>query len=138
MYFRILLLPSYVVRFTAAEADATPRVLIWVCCSMWDRSKSSAKSKSSGCILRVHCIPIILLRRGDHYNAFNDRERKGENRWPCLKTVLISNASVSCHPCTTLQFSSSLEFRMVVFLRTPVLKIVQVLPVHRVEPFFMI
>uniref|UniRef100_A0A183KBV5 Secreted protein n=1 Tax=Schistosoma curassoni TaxID=6186 RepID=A0A183KBV5_9TREM len=60
LHRRTLLFPLCILRPTAAEAVATLVVFPCICCCVWDRrARSSAKSRSSSCILDVHCIPCF-------------------------------------------------------------------------------
>ncbi|CAH8511859.1 unnamed protein product [Schistosoma haematobium] len=109
LYRRILLFPLCILRPIAAEAAATLSVFSCICCCVWDRrAKSSAKSRSSNCILDVHCIPrfpsdvdVFMIQ------SITRRKRKGESKQPCLTPVFTSNDFVHCPPCTILQFNPS-------------------------------
>ncbi|CAH8485648.1 unnamed protein product [Schistosoma haematobium] len=58
LYRRILLFPLCILRPTVAETVGTLVVISCICCWVWNRrARSSAKSRSSNCILDVHCIP---------------------------------------------------------------------------------
>ncbi|CAH8549617.1 unnamed protein product [Schistosoma curassoni] len=60
LYRRILLFPLCILRPTAVEAIATLVFFSCICCCVWDRrARSSVKSRSSSCILDVHCIPCF-------------------------------------------------------------------------------
>ncbi|VDO83915.1 unnamed protein product [Schistosoma margrebowiei] len=60
LYRRILHFPLCMLRPTAAEAVATLVVFSCMCCCVCDiGARSSAKSRSSSCILDVHCIPCF-------------------------------------------------------------------------------
>ncbi|VDP53967.1 unnamed protein product [Schistosoma curassoni] len=80
LYRRILLFPLCILRPTAAEAAATLIVISCICCCVWDRrARSPAKSRSSSCILDVHCIPffpsdvdVFMIQ------SITRRKRKGE------------------------------------------------------------
>ncbi|CAH8589024.1 unnamed protein product [Schistosoma mattheei] len=109
LYRRILLFPLCILRPTAAEAAATLFVFSCICCCVWDRrARSSAKSRSSNCILDVHCIPcfpsdvdVFMIQ------SITRRKRKGESKQPCLTPVFTSNDFVNCPPCTILQCNPS-------------------------------
>ncbi|VDP02995.1 unnamed protein product [Schistosoma margrebowiei] len=59
-YRRIPLFRLCILRPTAAEAAVTLFVFSCTCCCVWDRrARSSVKSRSSNCILDVHCIPCF-------------------------------------------------------------------------------
>ncbi|CAH8576549.1 unnamed protein product [Schistosoma mattheei] len=115
LYRRILLFPLCILRPTAAEAAATLFVFSCICCCVWDRrARSSAKSRSSNCILDVHCIPrfpsdvdVFMIQ------SITRRKRKGESKQPCLTPVFTSNDFVNCPPCTILQCNPSYEFCMI-------------------------
>ncbi|CAH8654476.1 unnamed protein product [Schistosoma rodhaini] len=109
LYRRVLLFPLFILRPTAAEAAATLVVFSCICCCVCDRrARSSAKSKSSSCILPVHCIPCIPPDVDVFIiQSITRRKRNGESRQPCLTPVFTSNESVSCPPWTIWQFSPS-------------------------------
>ncbi|CAH8603390.1 unnamed protein product [Schistosoma mattheei] len=123
LYGRILLFPLCILRPTAAEAAATLFFFSCICCCVWDRrTRSSAKSRSSNCILDVHCIPcfpsdvdVFMIQ------SITRRRRKGECKQPCLTPVFTSNDFVNCPPCTILQCNPSYEFCMIltIFWGTP-------------------
>ncbi|CAH8471034.1 unnamed protein product [Schistosoma mattheei] len=59
LYRRILFFPLCILRPTAADTDAK-LVISCICCCVCNRkTRSSAKSRSSNCILDVHCIPYL-------------------------------------------------------------------------------
>ncbi|CAI2735764.1 unnamed protein product [Schistosoma spindalis] len=109
LYRRILLFPLCILRPIAAEAAATLVVFFCICCYVCDRrARSSAKSRSSNCILAIHCIPcfpsdvdVFMIQ------SITRRKRKGESKQPCLTPVFTSNDFVNCPPCTILQFNPS-------------------------------
>ncbi|CAH8628136.1 unnamed protein product [Schistosoma intercalatum] len=104
-YRRILLFPLCILRPTAA----TLFVFSCIYCCVWDRkARSSAKCRSSNCILDAHCMPcfpsdvdVFMIQ------SITRRKRKGESKQPCLTPVFTSNDFVSCPPCTILHFNLS-------------------------------
>ncbi|VDP50715.1 unnamed protein product [Schistosoma margrebowiei] len=115
LYRRTLIFPLCILRPTAAEAAATLFVFSYICSCVWDRrARSSAKSRSSNCILDVHCIPcfpsdvdVFMIQ------LITRRKRKGESKQPCLTSVFTSNDFVNCSPCTILQCNPSYELCMI-------------------------
>uniref|UniRef100_A0A183L1M8 Product n=1 Tax=Schistosoma curassoni TaxID=6186 RepID=A0A183L1M8_9TREM len=104
LYRRTLLFPLCILRPIAAEAASTLFVFSCICCCFWDRmARSSAKSRSSNCILSFHCIScfpsdvdVFMIQ------LITSRKRTGESKQPCLTPVFTSNEFVNCSPCTIL------------------------------------
>ncbi|CAH8628924.1 unnamed protein product [Schistosoma bovis] len=115
LYWRILFFPLCILRPTVAEAADTLFVFSCICCRDCDRmTRSSAKSRSSNCILDVHCIPhfpsdvdVLMIQ------SITRRKRKGESKQPCLTPVFTSNDFVNCPPRTILQCNPSYELCMI-------------------------
>ncbi|CAH8642717.1 unnamed protein product [Schistosoma margrebowiei] len=107
LYQRTLLLPLYILRPTAVEAAATLVVFSCICCCFWDRrARSSAKSRSSNCILDVHCIQcfppdvdVFMIQ------SITRRKIRDDSIPTQLTPVFISIEFVGCPPCAISQFN---------------------------------
>lgn len=92
---RTLLFPLWILRLRCAEFAATMLVFPCICCWVWARrAKSSARARSSNC---VQAVDVFMT------HSLTNRNRKGDNKHPCLTPVCTSKALVSCWPCVTLQ-----------------------------------
>ena len=78
IHFQGLCLPPVDGRPRCAEVVATSLVFPCICCWVWDRrARSSAKSRSSSSVHRVHWIPFRFLRC---LHRPIDRQQEKENR----------------------------------------------------------
>ena len=89
LFLRTLLLPLWVFRPRRAELSATVLVFSCICRWVWGRrARSSAKSRSSGWVQGVHCIPFPLWAVDfSNTQSMTSRNRKGDSRHPCHTPV---------------------------------------------------